>query len=59
MGAYGVALLAKEQFIANMDMEYYSTILKAEELEKLHINITKTLGIPIVPRFASDSSNGL
>ncbi len=40
MGAYGVALLAKEQFIANMDMEYYSTILKAEELEKLHINIT-------------------
>ena len=28
MGAYGVALLAKEQFQANLDMEYHSTILK-------------------------------
>lgn len=42
MGAYGVALLAKEQFIANMDMEYYSTVLKADELDKLNINITHT-----------------
>lgn len=42
MGAYGVALLAKEQFIANMDMEYYSGILKAEELDQLNIKITHT-----------------
>ncbi len=42
MGAYGVALLAKEQFIANMDMEYFSTVLKAEELDKLDIKITHT-----------------
>ncbi len=42
MGAYGVALLAKEQFIANMDMEYNSTILKLEELDKLNIKITHT-----------------
>ncbi len=42
MGAYGVALLAKEQFIANMDMEYFSTVLKAEELDKLNIKITHT-----------------
>ena len=42
MGAYGVALLAKEQFIANMDMEYYSTVLKADELDKLNIKITHT-----------------
>ena len=39
MGAYGVALLAKEQYIANLDMEYYSTVLKAEELDKLDIKI--------------------
>ncbi len=42
MGAYGVALLAKEQFIANMDMEYTSTILKEEALENLNIEITHT-----------------
>ena len=42
MGAYGVALLAKEQYIANMDMEYYSTVLKADELDKLNIKITHT-----------------
>ena len=42
MGAYGVALLAKEQYIANMDMEYYSTILKPDELDKLNIKITHT-----------------
>ena len=39
MGAYGVALLAKEQFNANMDMEYYSTILKNDELDKLNIKV--------------------
>ena len=42
MGAYGVALLAKEQYETNMDMEYYSTILKKEELENLDIKITHT-----------------
>ena len=35
MGAYGVALLAKEQYNANLDMEYHSTILRTEELDKL------------------------
>lgn len=42
MGAYGVALLAKEQYMANLDMEYSSTILKVEELDKLNIQITHT-----------------
>ena len=37
MGAYGVALLAKEQYEANIDMEYHSTILKDEEIDKLEI----------------------
>ncbi len=39
MGAYGVALLAKEQYNANLDMEHYSTILKADDLDKLDIKI--------------------
>ena len=39
MGAYGVALLSKEQYNANLDMEYYSTILKEEEINKLDIKI--------------------
>ena len=42
MGAYGVALLAKEQFEANFDMEYYSSILKMDELDKLEIMVTHT-----------------
>ena len=37
MGAYGAALLAKEQYEKNLDMEYYSKILKADELDKLEI----------------------
>ncbi len=37
MGAYGVALLAKEQYEANLDMEYMSTISKTEDLDKLEI----------------------
>ena len=41
MGAYGVALLSKEQYEANLDMEYYSTILKSEELDKLEIKTTQ------------------
>lgn len=39
MGAYGIALLALEQYNANLDMEYYSTILKTEELDNLNITI--------------------
>ena len=42
MGAYGVALLSREQYEANMDMEYHSTILKQEELDKLEITISHT-----------------
>ncbi len=42
MGAYGVAILAKEQFEANFDMEYHSKILKACELDKLEITVTHT-----------------
>ena len=37
MGAYGVALLAKEQYEANLDMEYMSTISKIEDLDNLKI----------------------
>ena len=40
MGAYGVALLAQEQYNANLDMEYRSTIFKSEELENLNIKIS-------------------
>ena len=40
MGAYGVALLAKEQYEANLDMEYVSTITKNEDLDKLKIDIS-------------------
>ena len=42
MGAYGVALLAKEQFEANLDIEYYSKTLKEKELDNLNIDITHT-----------------
>ena len=42
MGAYGMALLAKEQYETNLDMEYYSTILKQDELDKLDIKINHT-----------------
>ena len=37
MGAYGAALLAKEQYEANLDMEYHSTLLKTEALDQLEI----------------------
>lgn len=40
MGAYGVALLAKEQFIANEDDYYTSTMLKVDEIDNLDIKIT-------------------
>ncbi len=42
MGAYGMALLAKEQYEANLDMDYTSTLLKIDELDKLEIKITHT-----------------
>ena len=42
MGAYGMALLSKEQYEANLDMEHKSTILKTEELDKLEIKVTHT-----------------
>ena len=41
MGAYGVALLSKEQYEANLDMEYTSTLLKTEELDTLDIKTTQ------------------
>ncbi len=42
MGAYGVALLSKEQYEANLDMEYISTLATLEDLDKLDIKITHT-----------------
>ena len=39
MGAYGAALLSKEQFEANLDMEYTSSLAKLEDLDKLKIDI--------------------
>ncbi len=40
MGAYGVALLAQEQYNSNLDMTYKSTILKNDELDNLNIKIS-------------------
>jgi len=37
MGAYGMALLSKEQFESNMDMEYRSTISNSEQIDNLTI----------------------
>ncbi len=42
MGAYGVALLSKEQYEANLDMEYTSTLASLEDLNNLDIKITNT-----------------
>lgn len=42
MGAYGIALLAKEQFETNLDMTYHSTISKLEDLNNLNITISHT-----------------
>ena len=42
MGAYGMALLSKEQYEANLDMEYKSKILREDELDKLEVKITHT-----------------
>ena len=40
MGAYGMALLSKEQYEANLDMEYTSTILDTEGIDNLKIKVT-------------------
>ena len=40
MGAYGIALLSKEKYNSNLDMTYYSTILKIDELNKLDVKIS-------------------
>ncbi len=40
MGAYGVALLAQEQYNSNLDMTYRSTIFKDKELDNLNIKIS-------------------
>ena len=37
MGAYGVALLAEEQYEANLDMTYHSTLLGLNEIDNLKI----------------------
>ena len=42
MGAYGVAIIAKAQYEANMDMNYTSKILKVDELDKLEIKTVHT-----------------
>ena len=42
MGAYGMALLACEQYEANMDMEYKSTISTIEQINKLDIKVSHT-----------------
>ena len=40
MGAYGVALLSKEQYESNLDMEYTSTLAKPNDLDNLKIDIS-------------------
>ena len=42
MGAYGMALLSKEQYESNLDLEYKSTIANVEELNSLEIQVTHT-----------------
>ena len=42
MGAYGMALLAKEQYETNLDMEYTSTIATLEDLKHLDVEISHT-----------------
>ena len=40
MGAYGIALLAKEQYEANLDMEYTSKLASKETLDTLKVQIS-------------------
>ena len=42
MGAYGMALLSKEQYESNLDMEYKTTLLDNENIDKLEIKTTHT-----------------
>ena len=42
MGAYGMALLAQEQYNTNLDKDYKSTILRTDEIDKLEIKVTHT-----------------
>ena len=42
MGAFGVALIAKKQYESNMDMEYESKILNANEIDNLKIDTFHT-----------------
>lgn len=42
MGAYGMALLSMEQYEANLDLEYTSTIANLDELHNLDIQVTHT-----------------
>ncbi len=42
MGAYGMALLSKEQYEANLDMEYTSTIFKIPQINKLRVETIHT-----------------
>ena len=42
MGAYGMALIAKKQYETNLDMNYYSSILKQNEIDKLDIKVNHT-----------------
>ena len=42
MGAYGIALLALEQYELNLDMEYSSTILNLNQLNDLKVDTTHT-----------------
>lgn len=40
MGAFGMALLSKEQYESNMDMTYVSTITKLEELDNVDVKVS-------------------
>ena len=42
MGAYGMALLSREQYETNLDLEYKSTIANLDELHNLDIQVTHT-----------------
>ena len=42
MGAYGLALLSKEQYESNLDMEYKSKLLNSEQIDNLEIKVTYT-----------------
>ena len=42
MGAYGIALIAKEKYNIKKEKDYKSTILKSEELDNLKISVMHT-----------------